>query len=53
MTTNTTPAVDAMINGRRADSTRRRQRVLSTLDTAIQDGAELSVTSIARRAVFS
>ena len=51
MTTNTTPAVDAMINGRRADSTRRRQRVLSTLDTAIQDGAELSVTSIARRGV--
>jgi hypothetical protein len=50
MTTNTTPAVDAMINGRRADSTRRRQRVLSALDTAIQDGAELSATSIAHRA---
>lgn len=50
MTTNTTPAVDAMIDGRRADSTRRRQRVLSALDIAIKDGAELSVTSIARRA---
>ena len=50
MTTNTTPAVDAMIDGRRADSTRRRQRVLSALDNAIKDGAELSVTSIARRA---
>jgi len=50
MTTNTTPAVDAMINGRRADSTRRRQRVLSALDNAIKDGAELSVTSIARAA---
>lgn len=50
MTTNTTPAVDAMIEGRRADSTRRRQRVLSALDTTIKDGAELSVTSIARRA---
>ena len=50
MTTNTTPAVDAKIDGRRADSTRRRQRVLSALDTAIKDGAELSVTSIARRA---
>ena len=49
MTTNTT-AVDAMIDGRRADSTRRRQRVLSALDTAIKDGAELSVTSIARHA---
>jgi hypothetical protein len=51
MTTNTTPAVDAMIKGRRADSTRRRQRVLSALDTTIKDGAELSVTSIARRGV--
>jgi len=50
MTTNATPAVDAMIDGRRADSTRRRQRVLSALDIAINDGAELSVTSIARRA---
>ena len=49
MTTNTT-AVDAMIDGRRADSTRRRQRVLSALDNAIKDGAELSVTNIARRA---
>jgi len=50
MTTNTAPAVDAMIDGRRADSTRRRQRVLSALDNAIKDGAELSVTSIARAA---
>jgi len=50
MTTNTTPAVDAMIDGRRADSTRRRQRVLAALDTAIKDGTELSVTGIAGRA---
>jgi transposase-like protein len=49
MTTNTA-AVDAMIDGRRADSTRRRQRVLTALDTAVKDGAELNVTSIARRA---
>jgi hypothetical protein len=34
MTTNTA-AVDAMIHGRRADSTRRRQRVLAALDNAI------------------
>ena len=47
MTTNTIPAVHAMIQGRRADSTRRRQRVLSALDTAVKDGAELSVTGIA------
>jgi Family of unknown function (DUF6262) len=49
MTTSTT-AVDAMIDGRRADSTRRRQRVLAALDNAITDGAELSVTDIAHRA---
>jgi Family of unknown function (DUF6262) len=50
MTTNTAVVVDAMIHGRRADSTRRRQRVLTALDNAITDGAELSVTDIARRA---
>ena len=50
MTTNTA-VVDAMIHGRRADSTRRRQRVLTALDNAITDGAELSVTDIARRGV--
>ena len=50
MTTNTAAVVDAMIHGRRADSTRRRQRVLTALDNAITDGAELSVTDIARRA---
>ena len=46
-------AVDAMIHGRRADSTRRRQRVLTALDNAITDGAELSVTDIARRALLT
>ena len=50
MTTNTAVVIDAMIHGRRADSTRRRQRVLTALDNAITDGAELSVTDIARRA---
>jgi transposase-like protein len=49
MTTNTAVVV-AMIHGRRADSTRRRQRVLTALDNAIADGGELSVTDIARRA---
>ena len=38
--TTSTAAVDAMIHGRRADSTRRRQRVLAALDNAITDGAE-------------
>ena len=50
MTTNTAVVIDAMIHGRRADSTRRRQRVLTALDNAIKDGAELSVSNIARRA---
>lgn len=49
MTTNSS-ATQVMIDGRRADSTRRRQRVLSALDAAIEDGTELSVTSIARAA---
>jgi len=49
MTTNT-PIVNTMIAGRRADSTRRRQRVLTALENAITDGAELNVTDIARRA---
>ena len=52
MTTNTA-AIDAMVQGRRADSTRRRQRVLVALDNAIKHGAELSVTDIARRALLT
>ena len=39
-----------MTDGRRADSARRRQRVLNALDNAVNDGAELSVSGIARRA---
>lgn len=46
--TNTTTS--AMIDGRRADSTRRRQRVLAALDAALAAGDELNVTGIARRA---
>ena len=53
MTTDTAVVVDAMIHRRRADSTRRRQRVLTALDDAITDGAELSVTDIARRALLT
>lgn len=48
MSTNTTTS--AMIDGRRADSTRRRQRVLNALDAAVAAGDELGVTNIARRA---
>ncbi len=50
MTVNTSVRTATMTDGRRADSARRRQRVLKALDDAINDGEEISVTSIARRA---
>jgi hypothetical protein len=40
----------AMAEGRRADSVRRRRRVLKALDAAAASGEEISVTSIARKA---
>jgi hypothetical protein len=52
MTTNTT-TIRAMIDGRRADSSRRRQRVLAALDAALAAGDELNVTGIARRALLT
>ncbi|MFC9358401.1 DUF6262 family protein [Rhodococcus sp. NPDC057014] len=39
-----------MINGRRADTSRRRQRVLTTLEAAVADGTQISVAGIARAA---
>lgn len=47
-TETTTP--NPMIDGRRADSARRRQRVRQALDDAIKNGHELTVSGIARRA---
>jgi hypothetical protein len=44
------PGTGAMMKGRQADSARRRQRVLATLDRAAADGAEISVSGIARAA---
>lgn len=49
MSTDTT-ATTPMIDGRRADTARRRDRVLKALKEAINDGHELSVSEIARRA---
>jgi hypothetical protein len=46
----TTTTASAMTAGRRADSARRRQRVLKALDTAAASGEEISVSGIARRA---
>ncbi|MFI6994680.1 DUF6262 family protein [Nonomuraea wenchangensis] len=40
----------AMAAGRRADSARRRQRVLAVLKQARQTGEDLSVSAVARRA---
>jgi hypothetical protein len=45
-----TTAASAVINGRRADSTRRRQRVLTTLADAVNHGEEITVSGIASRA---
>jgi len=42
-----------MMKGRQADSARRRQRVLAALDRAAADGAEISVSGIARAALLT
>jgi hypothetical protein len=44
------PRTGAMTKGRQADSARRRQRVIAALGRAVSDGAEISVTGIARAA---
>ena len=40
----------AMTNGRQADSARRRQRVITTINKAIAAGTDISVSGIARTA---
>ena len=40
----------AMVDGRHAESTRRRHRVLTALERAITDGAAIGVSTIARAA---
>jgi hypothetical protein len=58
MTTTTTDATGtavstrarAMVDGRRAESVRRRQRLITALDRAITEGAEVGVSAIARAA---
>ena len=44
------PRTEAMAKGRQADSARRRQRVIAVLNRASSDGAEISVSGIARAA---
>jgi len=50
MTGSKTPQAEAMRKGRQADSARRRQRVIAALNNAATDGAEISVSAIARAA---
>ncbi len=47
------PRTEAMRKGRQADSARRRQRVIATLDRATGDGTEITVAGIARAALFT
>ena len=44
------PRTGAMRKGRQADSARRRQRVIATLNRATGDGTEITVAGIARAA---
>ncbi|MEU9095655.1 DUF6262 family protein [Streptomyces sp. NPDC087901] len=39
-----------LTNGRRADSARRRERVLTALDTLLRDNQDITVSSLARAA---
>jgi Family of unknown function (DUF6262) len=49
MTSDSTRA-KALADGRRADSARRRQRVIAAISRAVTDGTEISVSAIARAA---
>ena len=46
--TTTSTRTKALADGRRADSARRRQRVIAAINRAVTDGAEISVSAIAR-----
>jgi hypothetical protein len=50
MTASKTARAQAMAKGRQADSARRRQRVITALSKAADDGTEISVSGIARAA---
>lgn len=50
MTSSGSPRGKALADGRRADSARRRQRVITAISRATADGTEISVSAIARAA---
>jgi len=49
-TTSASARTEAMLDGRHADSARRRQRVIAALNRALAEGTEISVSGIARAA---
>jgi hypothetical protein len=51
--TGTGTRTETMRKGRQADSARRRQRVLTTLDRAAASGTEISASGIARAALLT
>ena len=48
--TSASPSAAAMADGRRADSARRRQRVIAAINHAVTNGTEITVSAIARAA---
>ncbi len=50
MTTGSSIRAKVLADGRRADSARRRQRVIAAINRAVTDGTEISVSAIARAA---
>src|SRR5579859_8027987 len=48
--TSASPSATTMADGRRADSDRRRQRVIAAINRSVTDGTEISVSAIARAA---
>lgn len=49
----TARSAQSLTAARRSDSTRRRQRVLSALDQLGAGGQEISVSAVARAALFT
>jgi len=53
MTSTTNAQTRPMLDGRRDDSMRRRQRVLAVLDQAAAEGDAISASAIARAALLT
>jgi Family of unknown function (DUF6262) len=53
MTASSGTRAKALAEGRRADSARRRQRVIAAINRAATDGTEISVSAIARAAAVN